>query len=170
MPNHLYCIATDIDHARSIMKALSEAGITSEHVSVLSADRKTNGSLAGDPHGHVAHGSLEGVNIGGAIGWLAGLGTLAIPGIGLFVAAGPILGILTGVAVGASLGTLRGTMVEEMGIPDASLPHFEDAMNAGRIVISARFEAGELTTRATEAIRQAGALEIGTTKAEFPSG
>lgn len=152
------------------MQALAEAGIPSDRVSVLSADRKTNGNLAGDPHGHVAHGSLEGLNIGGAIGWLAGLGALAIPGIGLFVAAGPILGILTGVAVGASLGTLRGAMVEEMGIPDASLPHFEEAMKEGKIAISARIEDGEPSTRASVVLRHAGALEIGSTLAEFPSG
>lgn len=170
MPRRLYCLATDITHARLVMQALSEAGIPSDRVSVLSADHKANGSLAGNPHGHVAHGSLEGMNMGGAIGWLAGLGALAIPGIGLFVAAGPILGILTGVAVGASLGTLRGTMVEVMGIPDPSLPRFEEAMNAGQIVISARLEDDEPSDRALEAIRQAGALEIGSTLAEFPSG
>lgn len=170
MSRHIYCLATDIPHARTVMEALAEAGITSDRVSVLAADRRTNSSLAGDPHGHVAHGTLEGINIGGAIGWLAGLGALAIPGIGLFVAAGPILGILTGVAVGASLGTLRGTMLEEMGIPDPSLPHFEGAMNEGLIVISARFEDDQSSARASAAISRVGALDIGSTLAGLPSG
>jgi hypothetical protein len=161
MTHHLYCIAGDLPRAHAVMTALTTAGVPEDRISVLSADRQTNGRLARDLHAHVARSSLESANIGGAIGWLAGLGTLAIPGIGLFVAAGPVLGMLAGVAVGASLGTLRGTMVEAMGIPDERLPVFEEAMNAGRIVIAARIDDVDSCTRAVQAIREAGAQEVG---------
>src|SRR5437868_2976130 len=43
-----------------------------------------------------ATGAASGVVLGGALGWLAGIGALAIPGVGPFIAAGPIMASLAG--------------------------------------------------------------------------
>ncbi|HEX3133941.1 MAG TPA: hypothetical protein VHX44_10225 [Planctomycetota bacterium] len=121
MNHFIFAIATDHTQVVHTMNALAEIGIPSDHLSVLASDHRASGNLATEINANAAHGSFTGGNIGGGLGWLAGLGALAIPGIGLFVAAGPILGFLTGIAVGRFVGNLHGAMIEEMGIPDASL-------------------------------------------------
>lgn len=156
-----YAIATDHAHVVRTMEALAGIGIASDHVSVLAADQRASGDLAAEINAKVAHGSFSAGNIGGGIGWLAGLGALAIPGIGLFVAAGPILGFLTGIAVGRSLGNLHGAMIEEMGIPDVSLPLYDEALKSGKIIVSARCDDAALRERISETMRLAGLEAVG---------
>ena len=164
--HHVFGLAADPDHVRRTMAALSAIGIPSERVSVLAADRRTSGELAGELHAHAAHGAFSGGNIGGGLGWLAGLGTLAIPGIGLFVAAGPILGFLTGIAVGRSVGNLNGAMIEEMGIRDTSVAPYAEAIKSGRIIVSVECESATLGPRVVEAMREAGLQDIDSTPEE----
>jgi hypothetical protein len=169
MTYFVYGLARDVAHARTIIQALSAAGvIISDQVSVLSANRRTSGDVATPQHAQVARGAFAGGNVGGSIGWLAGLGSLAIPGLGLLVAAGPILGFLTGIAVGATIGNMRGAMIEEMGIPDEAVPRYEEAMDEGQIVISAKCEDSVLSTRALDAMRHTGAEAIGSTLGGAP--
>lgn len=159
----IFGIATDHAHVVKTMEALAGIGIASDHVSVLAADQRASGDLAAEVNAKAAHGSFSGGNIGGGIGWLAGLGALAIPGIGLFVAAGPILGFLTGIAVGRSLGNLHGAMIEEMGIPDASLAQYDEALKKGRIILSARCDDASLRERISDTMTQAGLEAVGST-------
>jgi len=164
----IYAIATDHAHVVRTMAALAEIGIASDHVSVLAADQRASGDLAAEINANAAHGSFSGGNIGGGIGWLAGLGALAIPGIGLFVAAGPILGFLTGIAVGRSLGNFHGAMIEEMGIPDASLAQYDAALKEGKIILSARSDDAALRQRIIETMGQVGLDAIGSTPDVIP--
>ncbi len=159
----IYAIATDHAHVVRTMEALARIGIASDHVSVLAADQRTSSDLAADINATAAHGSFSAGNIGGGLGWLAGLGALAIPGIGLFVAAGPILGFLTGIAVGRSLGNLHGAMIEEMGIPDAFLAQYDAALKDGKIVVSARCDDAALRERISETMGQVGLEAVGST-------
>lgn len=163
MTYFIYAIATDHAHVVKTMEALAGIGIASDHVSVLAADQRASGELAAEINANAAHGSFSGGNIGGGIGWLAGLGALAIPGIGLFVAAGPILGFLTGIAVGRSLGNLHGAMIEEMGIPDAALTQYDEALKNGKIIVSARCDDASLRERIIETMGQAGLEAVGST-------
>jgi hypothetical protein len=156
MNHFIFAIATDRVQVVRTMDALARLGIASGHVSVLAADQQASGDLAAEISAHAAHGSFTGGNIGGGLGWLAGLGALAIPGIGLFVAAGPILGFLTGIAVGRSVGNLHGAMIEEMGIPDSSLAQYDAALKAGKIIMSARCDDAALREPLSELMRQAG--------------
>ncbi len=160
MSHFVFCLARDPVQARTVVDALDAIGITSDRISVLAATQEDTGKLAQGLHAHSAHGSFTGGNIGGSIGWLAGLGSLAIPGIGLFIAAGPILGFLTGIAVGRAVGNLNGAMIEEMGIPDASLPRYKDGLNAGQVVISAKTTTDDVES-VLATLRQTGAQEIG---------
>ena len=47
-------------------------------------------------------GAATGGVTGGVLGLLAGIGALAIPGVGPFIAAGPIMAALSGAAIGAT--------------------------------------------------------------------
>ena len=62
------------------------------------------------PEGAAA-GAGTGAVLGGTLGWLTGIGALAIPGLGPFVAAGPIMAALAGVGVGGALGGVTGALV-----------------------------------------------------------
>lgn len=163
MNHFIFGIASDHTQVINTMESLAGIGITSDHVSVLAANQQASGELAAEIHAHAAHGSFTGGNIGGGLGWLAGLGALAIPGIGLFVAAGPILGFLTGIAVGRSVGNLHGAMIEEMGIPDAALAEYDVALSAGKIVMSVRCVDPVLRQRVTDLLKDAGLDAIGAT-------
>jgi hypothetical protein len=161
MPYVVYGLARDPAQARTVVDALTALGLTSDQVSILAADERASGSLAQELQAQSAHGAFAGGNIGGSIGWLAGLTTLAIPGLGLFIAAGPILGFLTGIAVGRAVGNLNGAMIEEMGIPDAEVARYKEGLRAGRIVISAHLASDNAELVAME-MRRAGAAEVGT--------
>lgn len=159
----IFAIATDHAHVVRAMEALAGIGVPSDHVSVLAADQRASGDLATEINANAAHGSFAGGNIGGGLGWLAGLGALAIPGIGLFVAAGPILGFLTGIAVGRSLGNLHGAMIEELGIPDSSLAQYDEALKDGKILLSAGGDDAALRQRIIETMGDVGLEAVGST-------
>jgi hypothetical protein len=100
--------------------------------------------------------------VGGALGWLAGIGALAIPGVGPFIAAGPIMAALGGAAVGAAVGGITGALVG-MGIPEYEAKRYEGKIKAGNILISVHSESAEESKRAKEIFEQAGAQDISAT-------
>ena len=161
MTNYIFCLINDMGRAQSLVHALSEMGVSRDQISLLSANPQDSERLAGNLRTEVTHGGFTGGNIGGAIGWLVGLSTFAIPGLGLFVAAGPIVGFLAGIMVGKKLGNLKGAMMEEMGIPDDLLAHFEAELKAGQIVMSLKMPTNESVERAVELLRLSGGTEIG---------
>jgi len=108
MSSAVYCLAKDDAQAIRIINRLERAGYGADDVSVLYSDASgrhnlstTNATKA--PEGAAA-GAGTGAVLGGAIGWLAGIGALAIPGVGPLIAAGPIIGALSGLAVGGTVG------------------------------------------------------------------
>ena len=95
---------------KTTIVTLKERGFRMTDISVLLADNIGNKDLAHDkstkaPEG-LAAGAGTGAVIGGTLGWLAGIGALAIPGLGPFIAAGPVMTALAGMGLG---GTLRRT-------------------------------------------------------------
>ena len=161
MTNYIFCLVNDIGQAQSLVHALSEIGVNRDQISLLSEKLQESDHMAGVLHTEVTHGGFTGGNIGGAIGWLVGLSTFAIPGIGLFVAAGPIVGFLAGIVVGQAVGNLKGAMMEEMGIPDDLLAQFEKGLKEGQIVVSVKLQTSETVDRVLEVVRLSGAAEIG---------
>ncbi len=153
-------LASDRAQVLVVMAALAEVGIASEQVSVLMSGRRASGALAAEIQATVAHGSFSAGNIGAGLGWLAGMGALAIPGIGLFFAAGPVLGVLAGIAVGRSLGNHRGAMIEELGIPDTAVDHYESEINAGRIILAAHCDDQAVAERVLVAMRRVGMTDV----------
>ena len=103
----------------------------------------------------------EPVASGGGLGWLAGIGALAIPGIGPFVAAGPIMALLGGAAVGATVGGITGALIG-MGIPEYEAKRYESKLKEGKILISVHSENSDETDRAKTIFKNAGAEDIAT--------
>lgn len=110
------------------------------------------------PEGATA-GAATGAALGGALGWLAGIGTLAIPGVGPFVAAGPILATLGGVGIGGAVGGIAGALVG-MGIPEYEAKRFEASVKEGGMLLSVHAGTGEWVDRATDILKQCGAHDV----------
>jgi len=100
--------------------------------------------------------------IGGALGWLAGIGALAIPGLGPFIAAGPIMGLLAGAGAGGAIGGLVGSLVG-MGIPEYEAKRYEGRIKSGGILLSVHCDESEWVKRAKTILEETGAEDISST-------
>jgi hypothetical protein len=112
------------------------------------------------PEGAAA-GAGTGAVIGGALGWLAGIGTLAVPGLGPLIAAGPIMAALSGAAVGGGVGGLTGALIG-MGIPEFEAKRYEGKVKNGSALISVHSNSSEETDRAKKIFEAEGAEDITT--------
>ena len=93
------------------------------------------------------------------MGWLVGIGALAIPGVGPFIAAGPIMAALAGVAVGAAAGGLTGALVG-LGIPEYEAKQYEGKILKGNVLISVHTETSDEIDRAKAILKREGAQDI----------
>jgi hypothetical protein len=163
MSKSIFCIASREEQANRIIEALRIANFSNNDISVLFPDKDTTRNFAHEkntkaPEGAVA-GAGTGVAVGAALGWLAGIGLLAIPGVGPFIAAGPIMAALSGAAVGGTVGGLTGALVG-MGIPEFEAKRYEGRIKSGNILISVHSENSEETSRAKKIFEEAGAEDI----------
>jgi tetrahydromethanopterin S-methyltransferase subunit C len=110
------------------------------------------------PEGAVAGAGAGGV-LGGTLGVLAGIGTLAIPGLGPLIAAGPLLAALSGAAVGAAVGGLAGALIG-MGIPEIEAKSYEAKVRGGNILLSVHTESTEQQREAERILKAGGATDI----------
>lgn len=114
--------------------------------------------------GHVkstkaSEGVTAGVTTGGALGLLAGIGTLAIPGVGPFIAAGPIMAALSGTALGATTGGIVGGLIG-LGIPEIEAKRYEERLKKGNNLISDHANDSDQLDRAKAIFKEAGAEDI----------
>ncbi|MEO6145851.1 MAG: hypothetical protein ABIT70_02135, partial [Sulfuriferula sp.] len=139
MPKAVICIAKTLPQTESIVANLKNVGVLTADVSVLMPDRTGTRDFAHEhntkaPEGATIGGSAGGL-AGGALGLLAGIGALAIPGVGPFIAAGPIMAALSGAAVGAAIGGIGGALVG-LGMPEYEAKQYEEKVKDGNILIS----------------------------------
>jgi len=106
-------------------------------------------------------GAISGGIIGGSIGLLAGIGALAIPGLGAFIAAGPLLAALSGTAVGGSLGLFIGALVG-LGIPEYEAKKYEKSLKQGNVLICVHVESSKRIDAVKNLLKQEGAHDIAT--------
>ena len=97
--------------------------------------------------------------VGGALGWLVGIGALAIPGLGPVIAAGPIVAALAGVGAGGALGGLAGALIG-LGIPEYEAKRYEGRVRNGGILLSVHCDDSEWTRRAEEILKRTGAEDV----------
>ena len=162
MSKSVFCTAT-VSQAETIIDKLRSAGFSNNDISVLMADKDGTKDFAVQhntkaPEGAAA-GAGTGVVVGGALGWLAGIGSLAIPGLGPFIAAGPIMAALSGAAVGGAVGGLTGALVG-MGMPEFEAKRFEGKVKTGSCLISINSEDSKEVKRAEEICKHSGAKDI----------
>jgi hypothetical protein len=146
--------------------ALKDAGFRNTDISVLFPENvgtkdfaHVKGTKA--PEGATA-GAGTGAVVGGTLGWLAGIGALAIPGLGPFIAAGPIMAALAGAGAGGALGGLTGALVG-LGIPEYEAKRYEGRVKKGGILLSVHSDNSEWTRRAKEILERTGAEDVSST-------
>jgi len=166
MAKAAFCIATSEFQAESIVNELKVAGFSDNDISVLFPDKTGTKDFAHEQHTKAPEGAVTGAGtlgvLGGALGWLAGIGALAIPGAGPFIAAGPIMAALSGAAVGAAVGGITGALVG-MGIPEYEAKRYEGKIKQGNILISVHTENHDEAKRARDLFEKANAQDISTT-------
>jgi hypothetical protein len=151
MANAVMCLVKSTAEAERIVRSLREQGFTDNSISALFPDKQGTRDFAHEQNTKAPEGASVGAGtggvLGGTLGWLVGAGTLAIPGLGPFIAAGPILAALGGVGVGAAVGGLTGALVG-MGIPEYEAKQYEGKLREGNILISVHTDSSDEASRA----------------------
>jgi hypothetical protein len=152
------------ERAEYAVDALIQAGFTSNDVSVLFPDSGSSKDFADEKHTKAREGTAAGVTAGGALGGtlglLAGIGALAIPGLGPFIAAGPIMATLAGLGVGGTVGGLIGAL-SGMGIPEYEAKRYEGRVKAGGVLLSAHCDTSAEIATAKDVLKHTGGEDIG---------
>jgi hypothetical protein len=151
------------DIAEQAVNHLLAAGYNNSDISVLFPDNESTRAFAHEKHTKAPEGTATGVAtggvIGGTLGLLAGIGALAIPGVGPLIAAGPIMATLAGLGAGGAVGGLLGALVG-MGIPEYEAKRYEGAVKDGGTLLSVHCETSEEVNAAKKALRETGAHDI----------
>lgn len=160
------CIAKTEVQASTIVDNLKSEGFSNNDISALFPDKAGTRDFAHEkgtkaPEGAAA-GAGTGAVLGGALGWLAGIGALAIPGVGPFVAAGPIAAALGGAAIGGAAGGIAGALIG-LGIPEYEAKQYEGKVKDGGILLSVHTEDSDEIKRAKRIFQDAGAQDISAT-------
>lgn len=159
-------IYPDRDSVEDAVERLKSGGFRNTDVSVLFPENLGNKDLAHEKHTKAPEGTAAGVTsgavIGGTLGWLVGIGALAIPGLGPFIAAGPIVAALAGVGAGGVVGGITGALIG-LGIPEFEAKRYEGRIRKGGILLSVHCDNSEWVKRAKEILRHTGAEDIATT-------
>jgi len=148
------------------VEVLKEAGFRNSDISVLFPERAGSKDFAHDKGTRVPEGAATGAGtgalLGGALGWLVGIGTLAIPGLGPFIAAGPIMATLAGMGVGGAVGGITGALIG-MGIPERQAKHYEVQVKEGGILLSVHSDNSDWAKRAKGILERTDAQDISST-------
>ena len=143
--------------------ALRADGFRESDLSALLPDLPGTREVAHEKHTKAPEGALAGGTAGGAIGGtvglLVGLGALAIPGLGPFIAAGPIMAALAGAGVGGAVGTLSGALIG-MGIPEYEAKRYESFLNKGGALLAVHADDRDWAKRAREVLDRCGAKGV----------
>ena len=151
--------------AEKIVEDLQEAGFPVSEISVLLPDNEGKHDIGHvkatkAPEGATTGATTGGVT-GGVLGLLAGVGALAIPGVGPFIAAGPIMAALSGAAVGATTGGVVGGLIG-LGIPEIEAKRYEEKLKKGNYLVAVHTDESEDVDRAKKIFKTAGAEDIST--------
>ena len=157
----VFCIANSRTQAAQIVDGLFGEGFSNNDISALFPDRDTSRDFAHEKRTKAPEDAATGVGpgglVGGTLGWLADIGSLAIPGVGPLIAAGPIIAALSGAAVGGIGGGLIG-----VGIPEYEARRYEGKVKAGNILLSVHTQSSEAAAVAREVFKRARAKDIAT--------
>src|ERR1700759_98279 len=149
--------------AEAAVDHLLSKGFTNSSISVLLPDDESTRAFAHEKSTKAPEGTATGVTtggvIGGTLGLLAGIGALAIPGVGPLIAAGPIVATLAGVGVGGAVGGVVGALVG-LGIPEYEAKRYEGAVKDGGTLLSVHCDTAEQIDSAKASLKESGAKDI----------
>lgn len=152
--------------AENIVQKLGAAGVPTSDISAILPDKHGTRDFAHEHNTKAPEGAVAGVAgggvLGGALGLLAGIGALAIPGFGPFIAAGPLMAALSGAAAGAAVGGVAGALIG-LGIPEIEAKTYEGKLRGGNILLAIHVDSSEEEQRVKELIAREGAHDITTT-------
>ena len=151
---------------RNAVETLEREGFRTTDISVLFPENQGTKDFAHEkgtkaPEG-AATGAGSGAVLGGALGWLAGVGAIAIPGVGPFLAAGPIMAALAGAGLGGATGGLVGALIGA-GIPEYEAKRYEGRIKEGGILLSVHCDNSEWTSKAKDILERTGAEDVSST-------
>src|SRR5713101_8773419 len=143
--------------------ALQAAGFRSADISALLPGPMGSQELVTEKTTKAPEGALTGAGsgavIGGALGWLVGIGALAIPGLGPFIAAGPIAAALAGVGAGGVVGGIAGALIG-IGIPEYEAKRYEGRIKSGGILLSVHADDSKWVSKAKDVLKRTGAEDM----------
>lgn len=155
------------EQMENCVERLKTEGFRNSDISVLMPDPHSGaGTLGVEAKSKMPEGTMVGGGVGlaagGVLGWLAGIGAIAIPGVGPFIAAGPIVGMLAGLGTGAAVGAMTGGLIG-MGIPEFEAKRYEGIMLNGGILLSVHVDDPDWRMKAHRILKETGADEITST-------
>ena len=155
-------IVPDFAAADCLVRDLTASGFANSEISILAPDTPSS-RLAYEKHSKAPEGTATGAAaggfLGGTIGLLAGIGAIAIPGVGPFIAAGPIMAMLSGAAVGGAVGGVSGGLIG-LGMPEIEAKQYESNLVDDNVLVSVHAEDKELADRAKEIFKADGARDV----------
>ncbi len=162
----VFAIAVSEGQANQIVDSLTRSGFSTNDISALFPDKESSHEFSHEKNTKAPEGAVTGAAtgglLGGTLGLLAGIGALAIPGVGPLIAAGPLMAALSGAAAGATVGGIGGALIG-MGIPEVEAKRYENRIAEGNILISVIARSGDDVSRAKEVFKNAGAEDISVT-------
>jgi hypothetical protein len=145
------------------VEELKNANFRNADISVLFPDNEGSKEFAHEKNTKAPEGATTGATtgalLGGGLGWLVGIGALAIPGVGPFIAAGPIVAALAGAGAGGAVGGITGALVGA-GIPEYEAKRYEGRIKEGGILLSVHCDDSEWTKRAKDILERTGAHDV----------
>jgi hypothetical protein len=144
------------------VESLVQAGFPIGNVSVLLSDASSR-ELAHEKHTKAPEGTTAGAAaggvLGGTLGLLAGIGAIAIPGLGPFIAAGPIMATLAGLGAGGTVGGVIGAL-SGAGVPEYEAKRYEGRVKTGGVLLSVHCDSSDDVDRAKQILKDSGAEDI----------
>jgi hypothetical protein len=163
MAEAVFCLIETRGQAENIVDELKNAGFANDQISVLMPDKRETQEFAQEKHTKApkgaATGAVTGGVVGGVLGWLAGIGSLTIPGLGPFIAAGPLAAAIAGLGAGAAVGGVAGALIG-LGIPEDEAKEYEKKIKQGNVLVSAHSTDPEQCERAEEIFERLGARDL----------
>src|SRR5262245_59594430 len=159
-----HSIYPDRESFERAVEGLRAAGFRNSDISVVLPERdRTTRDLAHEintkaPEG-MAAGAGSGAAVGGVLGWLVGIGAIAVPGIGPLMAAGPIVAALAGAGAAGAAGGLVGGLVGA-GMPEIEAKRYAGRIRAGGYLVSVHCDDNEWAGRAKDILQTTGAQDV----------
>ncbi len=164
----VFALLSNAEEAERAVYRFREAGFGADSISLLHPNTGYGTNVLSTfnstkaPEGAVTGATTLGL-LGGISGFLVGIGTLVIPGVGPFLAAGPIMVALSGAAVGAMVGGIGGGLIG-LGLPEYEARAYDEKVREGKTLVAVHCSEAAQEKPVREIFHQEGASHISTSR------